>query len=329
MKRDAITKLGTEQRNKAARDLDTRSAREIAGIINREDHKIAAAVARTLPQIARAIDWIANAIRSGGRLIYVGTGTSGRIGALDASECPPTFGVDPNTVQFRIAGGERALASASEGSEDSAEAGERDLAMLNVAKNDVVVGLAASGRTPYTVAAVEYARRQGAKTVAVTCNPKSPLERAADLAIVVQVGPEVVAGSSRMKAGTAQKMVLNMLSTGAMTRLGYVYGNQMVHVHTKNNKLMARAAGILESAAGMSTSEAERALREADGHLPAAMVAAKAHVTIDAAKKFLSLAQGNVRVAIGLAAAKSSTKGSAIDGNRRSARRIKRPRSKR
>ena len=328
MKRDPITKLGTEQRNKAARDLDTRSAREIARIINREDRKVATAVARTLPQIALAIDWIANAIRNGGRLIYVGTGTSGRIGALDASECPPTFGVDPSTVQFRIAGGEPALANASEGSEDSAEAGERDLAMLSVTKNDVVVGLAASGRTPYTIAAVEYARRRGAKTVAVTCNPKSPLERAAELAIVVQVGPEVVAGSSRMKAGTAQKMVLNMLSTGAMTRLGYVYGNQMVHVHTKNNKLMARAAGILESAAGMSASEAERALREADGHLPAAMVTAKAQVTTDAARKFLSMAQGNVRVAIGLAL-KSSPKGSAIDGNRRSARRIKRPRSKR
>lgn len=320
MKREAITKLATEQLNKAARDLDKRSARDIAKIINREDRKVAAAVAKTLPTVASAIDWIANAIRGGGRLIYVGTGTSGRIGALDASECPPTFGVDPCTVQFRIAGGERALANASEGSEDSAETGERDLAMLSVTERDVVVGLAASGRTPYTIAAVEYARRQGAKTVAVTCNPKSPLERAADLAIVVQVGPEVVAGSSRMKAGTAQKMVLNMLSTGAMTRLGYVYGNQMVHVHTKNNKLMARAAGILESLAGMSASEAERALREADGHVPAALVAAKAHVPLDAAKKFLSLAQGNVRVAIGLAS--NSSKASSVGRRKKSGHRI-------
>lgn len=322
MKREAITRLRTEQSNKAARDLDRRSALEIARIINREDHKVATAVAKALPTIAKAIDWIAEAIRDGGRLIYVGTGTSGRLGALDATECPPTFGVDAGVVQFRIAGGERALAHASEGSEDSAEAGERDLAELKPMRNDVVVGLAVSGRTPYTVAAVRYARRQGAKTVAVTCNPKSPLERTADLAIVVQVGPEVVAGSSRLKAGTAQKMVLNMLSTGAMTRLGYVYGNQMVNVHTKNSKLVARATGILESAAGMSASEAARALRGAEGHVPAALVAAKAQVPLDAARKFLLMARGNVRAAIGLAI-RSSSKGSGVDGSRRNARRIR------
>ena len=325
MKREAITRLRTEQPNKAARDLDRRSALEIARIINREDRKVAAAVAKALPRIAKAIDWIASAIRNRGRLIYVGTGTSGRLGALDASECPPTFGVDPGVVKFRIAGGERALANASEGSEDSRETGERDLAMLNVTEKDVVVGIAASGRTPYTIAAIEYARRQGAKTVAVTCNPKSLLERAAALAIVVQVGPEVVAGSSRMKAGTAQKMVLNMLSTGTMARLGYVYGNQMVNVHTKNNKLVARGVGILESAAGMSASEAERALMEAEGHVPAALVAAKAQVSLEAAWKFLLIARGNVREAIGLAV-KSSPKGSGVDGNRRNAHKIKRRR---
>lgn len=320
MKREAITRLRTEQRNEAARDLDRRSALEIARIINREDRKVAAAVAKALPKIAKAIDWIADAIRNGGRLIYVGTGTSGRLGALDASECPPTFGVDSGVVQFRIAGGERALAHAAEGSEDSSEEGERDLAMLDPTRNDVVVGIAASGRTPYTLAAIEYARRQGAKTVAVTCNLKSPLERAAELAIVVEVGPEVVAGSSRMKAGTAQKMVLNMLSTGAMTRLGYVYGNQMVNVHTRNSKLMARGVGILESAAGMSTSEAERALRKADGHVPAALVAAKAEVSVGAARKFLLTAHGNVREAIRLSV---SSKSSSAEGSGKKAHRMR------
>jgi N-acetylmuramic acid 6-phosphate etherase len=323
VKREAITKLGTEQRNKAALDLDLKSAFEIARIINREDQKIAAEVKKALPRIARAIDWIAAAIRSGGRLIYVGTGTSGRIAALDASECPPTFGVNGDLVQFRIAGGEPALAHASEGSEDSSEAGERDLAELAPTQNDVVVGIAASGRTPYTVAAIEYSRRRGAKTVAVTCNRKSPLERAANLAIVVEVGPEVVAGSSRMKAGTAQKMVLNMLSTGAMTRLGYVYGNQMVNVHTKNNKLIARAQGILQALGGLSADDAERALREAEGHVPAALVAAKAQVSLEAARKFLLIARGNVREAAGLAI-KSATKGSGVYGSRSTANRIKR-----
>ena len=328
MKREAITRLRTEQPNKAARDLDRRSALEIARIINREDRKVATAVAKALPKIANAIDWIADAIRDGGRLIYVGTGTSGRLGALDATECPPTFGVDAGVVQFRIAGGERALAHATEGSEDSRAEAERDMAEFAPTGNDVVVGLAVSGRTPYTLQAIEYARRQGAKTVAVTCNRKSPLERAAELAIVMDVGPEVLAGSSRMKAGTAQKMVLNMLSTGAMTRLGYVYGNQMVNVHTKNSKLVARGVGILKSAAGMKESEAELALREAEGHVPAALVAAKARVSLEAARKFLLIARGNVREAIGLTN-KSGSKGSGVDGNRRKAHKIRKPRSKR
>ncbi len=220
-----LSSLKTEQRNRASANLDLKSSLEIARIINSEDSKVAGVVKRALPQIARAIDWIASVLGRGGRLIYVGAGTSGRIAALDAVECPPTFSTRPDAVQFVMAGGRKALAGAVETNEDSRELGEREIAKKKPGKNDVVVGIAASGRTPFTIAAVQYARRQGAKTVAVTCNPKSPLEKAADLAIVAEVGPEVVSGSTRMKAGTAQKMVLNMLSTGAMVRLGFVYGN--------------------------------------------------------------------------------------------------------
>jgi N-acetylmuramic acid 6-phosphate etherase len=259
---------------------------------------VAAAVARALPQIARAIDAIAHAIAGGGRLIYVGAGTSGRLAVLDAAECPPTFNTSPRTVQAVIAGGARALRSAAEGREDAAALGRRDLARRKPTANDVVVGVAASGRTPYTVAALEYARRCGATTVALTCNSGSPLERAADIGIVVRVGPEVLAGSSRMKAGTAQKMVLNMLSTGAMARLGYVYGNLMVNVHLKNRKLRERGLSILERAASLNRSKAGRALRAAGGSVPVALVMLKARVSRAAAERRLKSARGNVRQAI-------------------------------
>ena len=241
---DELEGLATEQPNPASADLDTKSALEVARIINSEDAKIAAAVERVLPQIARAIEWIAEALATGGRLIYVGTGTSGRIAALDAAECPPTFGVSPKMVQFVMAGGNRALGAAVEADEDSRTLGVREIRKKRAGRKDVVVGISASGRTPFTIAAVEWARRTGAKTVAVTSNPGSGLEAAAELAIVVETGAEVVAGSTRMKAGTAEKMVLNMLSTGAMVRLGYVHGNLMVNLHPKNHKLAQRAAGI-------------------------------------------------------------------------------------
>lgn len=293
-----ISKLASEARNPAAKNLDTLSALGIARVINREDRKVADAVNRALPQIARAIDAIADAIAGGGRLIYVGAGTSGRLAALDAAECPPTFNTSPRTVQAVIAGGARALRSASEGREDSAAQGRRDLARLKPTKRDVVVGIAASGRTPYTVAALAYARRCGAKAVALTGNPGSPLGRAADVAIVVRVGPEVLAGSSRMKAGTAQKMVLNMLSTGAMARLGYVYGNLMVNVHLKNRKLRERGLSILERAAGINRSNAERALHAAVGSVPVALVMSKAGVTRAESQRRLKAAKGNVRKAI-------------------------------
>lgn len=295
-----LDQLATEQPNPASADLDTKSALEIARIINSEDAKVASAVERALPQIAQAIDWIAEALGSGGRLIYVGTGTSGRIGALDASECPPTFDIDPRRVQFVMAGGRKALGASVEADEDSRKLGIREIRKKRPGKKDVVVGLAASGRTPFTIAAVEWARRTGAKTLAVTSNPGSPLEVAADLAIVVETGPEVVAGSTRMKAGTAEKMVLNMLSTGAMVRLGHVYGNLMVNLHQKNSKLAERAAGIVERALGIDREEARKVLRSAGNSVPLAIVMHSAGIKKQLAEQALADARGQVRKAIAL-----------------------------
>ena len=255
---------------------------------------------RVLPQIAQAIDLIAAALSNGGRLIYVGTGTSGRIAALDASECPPTFDTDPSLVQFIIAGGPKALGAAVEADEDSRQLGRKEMAKRKPRKNDVVVGVAASGRTPFTVAALRYARSRSAKTVAVTCNRNSELERAAHVAIVAEVGAEVVAGSTRMKAGTAQKMILNMLTTGAMARLGYVYGNLMVNVHLKNEKLAERGVGILEQAADLDRREARKLLSAAGNRVPVALVMAKAGVNAVQAVRALKKSGGHVRKAMTL-----------------------------
>jgi N-acetylmuramic acid 6-phosphate etherase len=298
-----LSHLPTEQPNTSAKNLDLKSSLEIASIINSQDAKVAAAVKAALPQIARGIDLIAKALQHGGRLIYVGAGTSGRLGALDASECPPTFNVDYHAVQFIIAGGIKALHSATEASEDSAELGQREMAKRKPGKNDVVVGIAASGRTPFTVAAVEYARLRGAKTIAVTCNAGSPLEKAAHFAIVAEVGPEVIAGSSRMKAGSAQKMILNMLSSGAMTRLGYVYGNLMINLHVKNYKLRERGLTILQQAAGIDPEAAEQALQAAKDDVPVALVMLQANTTRQQAANALKQTHGNVRQAINAARA--------------------------
>ena len=297
-----LDQLATEQPNPASANLDTKSSLEIARIINCEDAKIAAAVERALPQIARAIDWIAEALASGGRLIYVGTGTSGRVAALDASECPPTFGTDPKQVQFVMAGGRKALGAAVEADEDSAKLGVLEIRKKRPGKKDVIVGIAASGRTPFTIAAVEWARRAGAKTIAVTCNPGTVLGAAAELAIVVETGPEVVSGSTRMKAGTAEKMVLNMLSTGAMVRLGYVYGNLMVNLHQKNSKLAERAVMIVQRALRVDRDQARKLLRSAGNSVPTAIVMHAADVTKQDAKTALQSSQGHVRRAIALAA---------------------------
>lgn len=296
-----LEELATEQPNPASADLDTKSALEIARIINSEDAKVAPAVGRVLPQIAQAIDWIAEALARGGRLIYVGTGTSGRIAALDASECPPTFDIDPRLITFVMAGGRRALSAAVEADEDSRQLGVREIRKKRPGKKDIVVGMAASGRTPFTIAAIEYARRAGAKTIAVTSNPGSPLEAEADLAIVVETGPEVLAGSTRMKAGTAEKMVLNILSTGAMVRLGYVYGNLMVNLRQKNTKLTERAVTIVERAAGLSRDRAREALRRAGNDVPIAIIMVKAGLSRARAKETLADSKGQVGRAIALA----------------------------
>jgi N-acetylmuramic acid 6-phosphate etherase len=296
-----LSRLATEQPNRASTDLDLKSAMEVARIINAEDAKVAAAVQRALPQIARAIDLIANALRRGGRLIYVGAGTSGRIAALDAAEVPPTFSADPETVQFVIAGGLDALANATEANEDSRQLGEREIAKKKPRRKDVVVGIAASGRTPFTVAALDYAHKKGAKTIAITCNRNSPLEKAAHLAIVTEVGPEVISGSTRMKAGTAQKMVMNMLSSGAMTRLGLVYGNLMVNLNPKNSKLAERGVSILRRAAKVSREIAQQTLKAAGNSVPVALVMLQAEVNREQAEQSLDSTRGHVRQAIAAA----------------------------
>jgi N-acetylmuramic acid 6-phosphate etherase len=296
-----LRRLPTEQILPSARDLDRMSSLDIVRLINREDATVAAAVERALPQIARAIDLVAYGLRHGGRLIYVGAGTSGRLGALDASEIQPTFNTIPRTVQFIMAGGTRALGSSTEASEDDTALAVAEMKKRKPGKHDVVLGIASSGRTPFTIAAVEYARRRGARTMALTCNRNSPLERAADFAIVTEVGAEVLAGSSRMKAGTAHKMVLNMISTGAMTRLGYVYGNLMVNVWTKNEKLIQRAVSIVEQATAVDHRTATRALQAAGNRTAVAVVMLAAGVTKSQAVAALKKTKGHVRNAIAIA----------------------------
>ncbi|MDR3747790.1 MAG: N-acetylmuramic acid 6-phosphate etherase [Acidobacteriota bacterium] len=291
--------LKTERRNPATDLLDTWPSIEMARAINAEDARIAGAVKKALPQIARAIDAIAAALSDGGRLIYVGTGTSGRLAALDAAECPPTFNTDPKMVQYVIAGGVKALGRAVEANEDSRQAGRADLAKRKPTNHDVVVGITASGRTPYTVAAVAFARSCGAVTVGITCNPHSPLEKAVDIPIVVEVGPEVVAGSTRMKAGTSQKMVLNMISTGAMARLGYVFGNLMVNLRQKNSKLLERAIRILQQAAGLDHENSLKALNKAGGNVAVAIIMTRRKASRTEAERLLQKSRKHIRAALG------------------------------
>ena len=261
----------TEQDNPQTRNLSSLSAAEIVLKMNQEDSLVAAAVARELPAIAKAVEEIVRRLSSSGRLFYIGTGTSGRLGVLDAAECPPTFGVSPELVQAIIAGGYEACYRAVEASEDDTEAGRSDLEARGFMKADVLVGIAASGRTPYTVGAVSYARSIGAFTVAITCVPDSAITEAAELSIVPVVGPEVVTGSTRLKAGTAQKMVLNMLSTAALVRLGYVSGNRMSNLRARNSKLHARALRILMAETGVDEAAAAVALEAAEGETSAAL----------------------------------------------------------
>ena len=288
----------TERRNPRSRAIDAKSTPEILRTINEEDTLVAGAVKRELPAIARAVDAIVHAFRRGGRLLYVGAGTSGRLATLDAAECPPTFGLRPEMVQAVMAGGAKALVRSTEGAEDSERQGAGDLAARGVMRRDVVVGIAAGGATPYVIGALKAARRKGALTIAITSERRSPVAEAARIVIAPQTGPEVIAGSTRMKAGTAQKMVLNMLSTAAMVRLGYVYDNWMVHLAQSNEKLRARALRILREAAGLDRMTAADILRRAGRDLRVALVMAKTGLRPKEAKRHLASADGNVRKAI-------------------------------
>ena len=288
----------TEHRNPASKNLDRMTAIEIVRLMNREDRKVAAAVSRQLAAIARAADAIVKAVRNGGRLLYVGAGSSGRMAVLDAAECPPTFGTSPKLVQALIAGGRPAVTGAVEGAEDSLANAERDLRTKKLTRHDVVVGITASGTTPYVLAALQYARHRGAATVAITVNPRTPVARLAKILIATEVGPEVLTGSTRLKAGTAQKMVLNMLSTAAMARLGHVYENLMIDVKASNQKVSDRIVRILAEASGRSVSSAEHALRQAGHNMRIALIMLKHGVDAQGAKKKLAAAKGNLHEAL-------------------------------
>jgi N-acetylmuramic acid 6-phosphate etherase len=289
----------TEFRNRASKNLDHMSAIEIVRLMNREDRKVAPAVARELPAIARAVDAIVARLQRGGRLLYVGAGTSGRLGVLDASECPPTFGISPSLVRAVIAGGPKAVTLPVEGAEDNTSNARRDLKRLRLTKNDSVVGLAASGTTPYVLAAMAFAKKHGALTIGVTANRNSPLAKIPHIAITPNVGPEVLTGSTRLKAGTAQKMVLNMLSTASMVRRGHAYENLMIDLTRTNQKLRDRSKRILAEASGKNMSAVEHALRQTNHKLRVALIVLKRKLSPDKAQKLLERAGGDLRLALG------------------------------
>ncbi len=295
---DELLSLTTEKRNTVSMEIDTADPIEIVQIINDEDKKVAFAVERELPFIARAVEMVVQAFENGGRLFYVGAGTSGRIGVQDAAECPPTFGTDPEQIQGLIAGGRRAVFTAQEGAEDREENGANDLVAHGVTERDVVCGIAASQRTPYVVGAVKKARELRAKTLFVTTNPRSRFNIDVDIAICPEVGPEVIMGSTRMKSGTAQKMVLNMITTAAMILQGKVYENMMVDLQMTNRKLEERSKKIVMTITGVGYEEAARVLALAGGHVKTAVVMIKVNVNAAEAKKRLAKGDGFVRRAI-------------------------------
>lgn len=290
--------IATEERNPRTADIDTLSTFDLLRRINEEDATVAAAVGRELEAIAAAVERVVTAFRAGGRLIYVGAGTSGRLGALDAAECPPTFGTDPSQVQALLAGGPMAMTIPIEDAEDDATRGAREIDSLGVGANDVVLGIAASGRTPYVAGALRRARSHGASSVALVGDSAGPVAAAAEIVICPRTGPEVITGSTRLKAGTAQKLVLNMISTAAMIRTGHTYGNLMVDVQARNNKLRARARRIVIQATGASEDEAARALSAAGGEVKTAIVTLLAGVSAAQAQERLAAASGVVRQAL-------------------------------
>ena len=293
-----LENLLTEQPNPASESIDALPTASILTIINNEDQKVAIAVAAEIPAIARAVDAIVSALQQGGHVFYIGAGTSGRLGVLDAAECPPTFSVPPDLFQGIIAGGESALAHATETTEDDPAIGARDLAGRGFQQRDVLIGIAASGRTPYVLGAVAEARRMSAKTISITCTPDSELARSVDIPITPLPGPEIVAGSTRMKAGTATKLVLNMLSTAACIRLGYVYGNLMVNVQPKNSKLIDRARRIIARTTGAGYDEAGDLLAAAGNKVPVAIVMGKLGVSREQAENHLARSGGRISEAL-------------------------------
>ena len=295
-----LTGMTTERRNPRTMQLDTMSELEIVTTMNEEDARVPLAIAKKLPQIAQAAHWAAEAFEQGGRLFYMGAGTSGRLGVLDAAECPPTFGVDPGMVVGLIAGGEKAFIKAVEGAEDDRALGQSDLEAHDLTAKDVVIGIAASGRTPYVLGGLAYAKSVGCKTAAIACNPGSAVGKAADLAIEVEVGPEVLTGSTRLKSGTAQKLILNMISTASMVRAGKAYQNLMVDVMQTNEKLHVRAENIVIDATGVERAEARRAIDAAGGSVKCAITMLLAGCDAGEARRRLAEAKGHVRAAIGL-----------------------------
>ncbi|MBW5443662.1 N-acetylmuramic acid 6-phosphate etherase [Vibrio cholerae] len=293
-----LTRLVTESRNPASEQIDTLPTLDMLQVINQQDQLVALAVAQTLPQVAQAVEAITAAFAQGGRLIYMGAGTSGRLGILDASECPPTYGSKPEQVIGLIAGGHTAILKAVENAEDNRELGQSDLKALNLNEKDVLVGIAASGRTPYVIAGMEYARSVGATVVSLACNPGCPMEACADIVITPVVGAEVVTGSSRMKAGTAQKLVLNMLTTGAMIKSGKVFGNLMVDVEATNAKLIQRQTNIVVEATGVSAEQAEAALAACGRHCKTAILMILGGFSAEQAAQKLAQHQGFIRAAL-------------------------------
>lgn len=293
-----LKKIATEQRNPNTMNIDTLPTLEMVKLMNREDHRVAEAVSLVTEEIARAVDLIADRLSKGGRLIYCGAGTSGRLGILDAVECPPTYSTEPEMVQGLIAGGYPAIFKAVEGAEDSRELGIRDMKEISFGAGDVLVGIAASGRTPYVLGCMEYARELGAATVSVTCCPGSELDRFADIGIAPAPGPEVVTGSTRMKSGTAQKMVLNMLSTGAMIKLGKVYGNLMVDVKPSNEKLIRRCVTIVCAATDCDEAAAVTALEACEYRPKTAIIMVLCGVDAETARIMLEKAGGRIAQAL-------------------------------
>ncbi|MCF8887957.1 N-acetylmuramic acid 6-phosphate etherase [Priestia megaterium] len=295
---EQLTLLTTESQNEHTMKIDTASTKEILNIMNKEDQKVALAVQKVLPDVEVAVEFVSESFQKEGRLIYVGAGTSGRLGVLDAVECPPTFSTNPNQVQGLMAGGEKAFVKAVEGAEDNEELGAADLQKIHLNERDTVIGIAASGRTPYVIGALRYAKSVKAKTVALSCNGNSLIGKEADHSIEVVVGPEVLTGSTRLKAASAHKMILNMISTAAMLKVGKAYENLMIDVHVSNEKLKERAIGIICKIMGVSYEQASRTLEEANNEVKTAVVMIKTNENYDTAKMLLNNADGYVRKAI-------------------------------